>query len=476
MNQNEIDALVKQTLDKYGLSQYYSGYKAAQAKSSSSSSRSSSSSSSRSSSSKSGSSTSVIKTNTGYAFSDSPGVSMPASFVRDYLTEQQKQSLSTPQNNLITLSEIANSPVENKNDTINKLSELMNYNPNVDLISATDLNEYKDYISFDKSAFEYKNDPFVNFDLEGFTANYNNLLAQEKKLQNEAMQLQKELANQELERQKLYDQYQIDEKTNQLNSLVNQLNTLKTSAQAKKLLVEGRLAPMHAITGEQAAIDRSTAVQALTIGAQIDALKSEITASLDKVDKAIQIKYEGIRQQIKLKEYQLDILERQIDRMDAERRKVLSALIEEKKAQLKIQEQKIKQEAQEEKDRQLMILNAMVNGAPQWLIAKLNQAKSLDEVIQLGGKYVVNPKDLAYIRNSYKSSSSRVRPLSPNELAKLYEIGYTANPGDTIYDARKIDEPPITQPKDNNQSWFDKILSWFGIGSKANEIEELRNY
>lgn len=83
---------------------------------------------------------------------------------------------------------------------------------------------------------------------------------------------------------------------------INDLNTsalqLKNDTAAAKLQQEDRFAPTFAISGDQARIDRESAVKALTLSSLSDVLQNNLVAAQNKANQAVAAKYGPIEAQI----------------------------------------------------------------------------------------------------------------------------------------------------------------------------------
>lgn len=86
--------------------------------------------------------------------------------------------------------------------------------------------------------------------------------------------------------------------TSSRNEIRKQIMALNDSAFNAKNVSENRLAPTFAITGEQAAIDRQTAVRTYGLSAADSALTGDIALANDYVTKALAAEFDPITQQI----------------------------------------------------------------------------------------------------------------------------------------------------------------------------------
>lgn len=97
-----------------------------------------------------------------------------------------------------------------------------------------------------------------------------------------------------------------------INQAINDNNTavkqLQNDSAAAKLNAENRLAPTFAISGEQGAIDRSTAVKALTLSSISDVLQNNLVAAQNKANAAVAAQYGPLEAELKAKTANLNLI------------------------------------------------------------------------------------------------------------------------------------------------------------------------
>src|SRR3990167_3290525 len=86
----------------------------------------------------------------------------------------------------------------------------------------------------------------------------------------------------------------------------NEVNSLVAQGTAGRLQVEGRDAPMGAILGEQAAIDRGIAIRALPVQAQLAAVQGDLQLAQTHLDKMFQIQAQDSQAQYEYKNRLID--------------------------------------------------------------------------------------------------------------------------------------------------------------------------
>lgn len=98
----------------------------------------------------------------------------------------------------------------------------------------------------------------------------------------------------------------IQEKKQLVQDLTNQLNTLTARGTAGKLQAEDRFAPMQAIVGEQASIDRGIAIKALPIQAQLAEASGNLKLAQDHLDTIFKLHSEDAQNQYEFKNKLID--------------------------------------------------------------------------------------------------------------------------------------------------------------------------
>lgn len=138
--------------------------------------------------------------------------------------------------------------------------------------------------------------------------------------------------------------YQAEQETNlgisqqqkDLQELTNQLNSIKAESQAIPLRVQSEFAGRGATAGGVAPIEsarnRENAIRALSVGAQLQAVQGNLSLAVEQAKRATDLKYGPLEKEIEMKERQLKLLNDY----------VLSPLEQERKAQqeLALQQQK----------------------------------------------------------------------------------------------------------------------------------------
>lgn len=118
--------------------------------------------------------------------------------------------------------------------------------------------------------------------------------------------------------------------------LATSVSVLQKEAQGASLKASDRLAPTFAIAGEQASIERSRAVKALTLSAISDTLSNNFVAAKQKADQAVAEKYGPLEAEQKAKIANLDLLLKDPATTLADRNRALKqkAIEDQKSAQI----------------------------------------------------------------------------------------------------------------------------------------------
>lgn len=165
--------------------------------------------------------------------------------------------------------------------------------------------------------------------------------------------------------------------------------------------------------------------------ADLSAAQGDLGTALDQVDKSITDTFADRQDKIDSRKLWIASLENAASRADSRNSKILSMALAKQKEMYDQETKQIEEDKQITKDIRLFALNALANGASDLIVRKIRSAKTLDEAIQFGGKYVIDPADMARMRSS-STARSTVKPLDAADIAKLIEAGFDARPGDTM--------------------------------------------
>jgi hypothetical protein len=180
----------------------------------------------------------------------------------------------------------------------------------------------------------------------------------------------------ELEAQSGLPQFQT-----QLTDINNQIQTLQKEAMSQQLTSENRLAPMFAIRGEQAEIQRASTVKALGLSAIAQTLQGNIANAQSLADRAVQLEFEPLEMELAFTRELYNINKDVLEREDKKKANLLNIQLAERERLL--QEQK-----EERKEIQNLAISAISKGnAPASVLEQL-AGKSTEEAINLLAPYL----------------------------------------------------------------------------------------
>jgi len=160
-------------------------------------------------------------------------------------------------------------------------------------------------------------------------------------------------------------QKEVQDLTNQLNSIRTQANVIPMQIQqesAGRGRTEAGIAPL------QTAELRNNAIQALTVGAQLQAKQGNLALAQSQIDRAIELKYRDIENRTKLAELNYNRNKETLERIDKKRADALGYAI-----------QKQKEKDAENKANELAIQNMIVEATPNAPASVIANARKLAE-------------------------------------------------------------------------------------------------
>lgn len=174
--------------------------------------------------------------------------------------------------------------------------------------------------------------------------------------------------------------------------LSTRLKTLQAEALAIPLRIEeesvGRGRTAGGVSPLIASDLRKNAIQALSVGAMLEATRGNLTTALDLVDRAVGQKFDPIKEEIAIKQANLDLILKSPSYSLAEKNRA--------QAQLNIQKAKEKEVAKQEADQKTIweiATKATANGlTDQLVLERIRNAKTPEEALQIAAPYMQNPK------------------------------------------------------------------------------------
>lgn len=175
----------------------------------------------------------------------------------------------------------------------------------------------------------------------------------------------------------------VDALNSQLNELNKQITGLNNNAFAAQQTSEGRQAPMFAINGEQAQIDRQKAVQMYALSAASSALQGDLSLAQQKVQHALAAEFDPIKTQIQQYQNLLTLAHDNLTTAQQEKSTMFQA-------QLKQLDTQITQQQSNKSTAMALALSALKNNPG-------NQAAQLayNQVLKL------SPSDPQYMEKAY---------------------------------------------------------------------------
>jgi len=125
----------------------------------------------------------------------------------------------------------------------------------------------------------------------------------------------------------------VPEKQKLINDLSVRLQQLGNDSNIAQLKASDRLAPTTAITGEQQAIKRTQAIEALTINSQLSAAQGNLQNAIDMANRAVEAKFGPIEAKLETSLRNLDII-RNSPKYTASQKKKAEATAETKRTRL----------------------------------------------------------------------------------------------------------------------------------------------
>lgn len=205
----------------------------------------------------------------------------------------------------------------------------------------------------------------------------------------------------------------------QLSGQLNELNQLIRGVQAEALAAtnrsEDRNAPMFAIRGEQAAIERQRAVKVYGFAAAAEAIQGNIALANDYVSRALAAEFDPIEQEIENKKFLLSRNKEKFDRAETRAAEERARELDQAKETLA--------NAREDRSRVLEImLAAAQNGADNQTLARIQNARTPEEAASaagsvLGAKFAQDKKQQEFENSIRLAELAISRARLQNESA-----------------------------------------------------------
>lgn len=192
------------------------------------------------------------------------------------------------------------------------------------------------------------------------------------------------LGTKSAEQTRLEGEQGIPQLNKDIQELYDQANQIDASSVQAKANSEDRLAPMFAISGEQAQIDRQAAAKKAGIGAILSAKQGKLSLAQDYVTKALAAEFDPITAEIDNKKFLLQINSDNFNTEEKRRAEAASAALDQQKQAL-----------QDQKDAKNQVysimLDAAKNGADNVTLSKIQSAATPEAAIAAAGQFTSDP-------------------------------------------------------------------------------------
>ena len=188
----------------------------------------------------------------------------------------------------------------------------------------------------------------------------------------------------------LESQANIQGQQQEIQGLTNQLTEISNRTTAQQLAVSEQPILGSIVSGQQARIQRNNAIEALTISSTLAAKQGNLALAQSNINRAIDLKYEPIEQEINNK---LKLLSLNRDALSGAEKKVADA--QTRKLNLELEQ------AKDLKDIENQVADFSIqlakNGAPQSVVDKAMKSGSVLGAVSIGAKYLQSPAEKAQV-------------------------------------------------------------------------------
>lgn len=202
-------------------------------------------------------------------------------------------------------------------------------------------------------------------------------------LQKQILENVKALGGQQAEQQRLNQQEGVTALTEDLTRLASQVQALDLASSAQQIQIAGQEGGISKgiVQGQLTRAQRDKAVQSLQLAAQASVLQGNLSLAQQRVQQALDVKYEPLKQELQLLQTALEFNYKDLSRADQKRADQLQIQLQERNRLL--DEQK-----QQEQDINQIMLGAAKNGADQPTLNAIQKSKSVAEAIKSSGDFL----------------------------------------------------------------------------------------
>ena len=198
-----------------------------------------------------------------------------------------------------------------------------------------------------------------------------------------------ETADKAEEQLSLEEQYKIPQLRQDYAELNTQIKTRLAEYQSLKTSIEGKPITMSSIIGQQGQVDKMELAEIGILQARASGLAGEIDSAQAQVDRAIDLKYSVIEQNLNIYEAQLNLIK---DDLDEEQ----TAFANAKSAMLADERTRVAEEKETEKAVNNIAIQALANGADMGLVNKIANSTSEVGAMQTAGE-LLNSEGWVYV-------------------------------------------------------------------------------
>jgi len=211
------------------------------------------------------------------------------------------------------------------------------------------------------------------------------LEAERGSLRGDLLEAVRDLGQQGATKQQLEQQEGVRDLTEQLTGIAGQIQALGLESQAKEIEIAGQEAgvPKTIVQGQLTRAQRDKAVQSLQLAAQASVLQGNLSLAQQRVQQALDVKYEPLKQQIQMLQLGLEFNKEDLSRADKKKAEELQFQLAERKRAIERAENREQQIA----DIALQMAQA---GAGSEITNQVFRAQNLEEATGVVGDFVAS--------------------------------------------------------------------------------------
>ena len=147
-----------------------------------------------------------------------------------------------------------------------------------------------------------------------------------------------------------------------------------------------------AVQGERTRRQRDIGIRKRYAAADFLAMQGDLQGAKEEINQAINDQFADRQDRITATKDQIAFLNKENERKGANKDKALAFALKERERLFNKEEKKLEREREEKKTVLELSLRARTNNAPEDVIARLQQAKTAEEAVAIGGAYLVDKK------------------------------------------------------------------------------------